>query len=66
MLLRREGSARLPKGTTVTFDVRYQGGRKTFASHPDAREFARTQRDSVENGWAELSRVTTEIVEAKS
>ncbi|WP_066803271.1 hypothetical protein [Sphingomonas asaccharolytica] len=56
-------------GPQVAYQVRYQGGRKQFdrlegkdpAIH--ARAFAAEQR--TKGGWAELARVTTEIIERK-
>lgn len=59
------------RGPEVVFQVRYQGGRKQFekleGQDPDvhARAFAKLQR-AKPNGWAELSRVTTEIIERRS
>ena len=59
------------KGPKVEYLVRYQGGRKPFefleGSDPakHARAFAAQQRDKA-NGWAQIERVTTEIVERKS
>lgn len=64
MLLNRRG------GAVVQYQVRYQGGRKVFdkleGNDPAscARAFAAEQRTK-ENGWAELSRLTTEIIERK-
>lgn len=58
------------RGPEVAFQVRYQGGRKQFdrLEGPDpaksARAFAAQQR-AKDNGWAEIARVTTEIVERK-
>lgn len=62
------GNAR--KGPVVNYLVRYQGGRKPFdrlegtdpARH--ARAFADHQRKKP-NGWAQIERVTTEIIERK-
>ncbi|WP_375292284.1 hypothetical protein [Sphingomonas melonis] len=57
-------------GPKVAFEVRYQGGRKAFerleGTDPttSARAFAASQR-AKEKGWAEIARVTTEIVERK-
>ena len=57
-------------GPKVTFQVRYRGGRKEFdrleGKDPAtcARAFAAEQRTK-EAGWAEIARVTTEIVERK-
>lgn len=56
-------------GPQVVFQVRYQGGRKPFArlegSDPStsARAFAAQQREK--GGWAEIARVTTEVIERK-
>jgi hypothetical protein len=58
------------RGPTVQFAVRYQGGRKVFdkleGKDPavSARAFAAEQR-AQENGWTEIARVTTEIVERR-
>lgn len=58
------------RGPEVAFQVRYQGGRKQFdrleGTDPtkSARAFAAEQRTKP-NGWAEIARVTTEIVERK-
>lgn len=58
------------KGPKVEYQVRYQGGRKQFefleGKDPDkhARAFAGLQREKA-NGWAQIERVTTEIVERK-
>lgn len=63
MLLSRRG------GPQVVYQVRYQGGRKQFdrleGADPStsARAFAAQQREK--GGWAEIARVTTEIVERK-
>jgi hypothetical protein len=57
-------------GPTVQFQVRYQGGRKQFdrleGTDPivSARAFAAAQREDGK-GWAEIARITTEIVERK-
>ena len=58
------------RGPETVYQVRYQGGRKQFdklegkdpAVH--ARAFAASQRQK-ENGWAQIERVTTEIVERR-
>lgn len=58
------------KGPKVEYLVRYQGGRKPFefleGKDPDkhARAFAAAQREKA-NGWAQIERVTTEIIERK-
>ena len=58
------------RGPKVTYEVRYQGGRKSFdrleGTDPaaSARPFAALQRTK-EKGWAEIARVTTEIIERK-
>ncbi|MBB3910130.1 hypothetical protein [Sphingomonas desiccabilis] len=58
------------RGPKVTYEVRYQGGRKTFdrleGNDPDvfARAFAAQQR-AKDKGWAEIARVSTEIIERK-
>ncbi|MBB3693036.1 hypothetical protein [Sphingomonas sp. BK580] len=58
------------RGPKVAYEVRYQGGRKTFerleGTNPTecARAFAEQQREEPK-GWAEIARVTTEIVERK-
>lgn len=57
------------KGPTIEYAVRYSKGRKLFAklegNDPavSARPFAEQVR--TEGGWAEIARVTTEIVERK-
>ena len=57
------------KGPTVDYAVRYSKGRKSFArlegKDPTvcARAFAAQVR--TEGGWAEIARVTTEIIERK-
>jgi hypothetical protein len=57
-------------GPKVAYEVRYQGGRKAFdrleGADPAtaARAFAASQRGK-EKGWAEIARVTTEIVGRK-
>lgn len=57
------------RGTEVSYLVRYQGGRKPFekleGNDPlvHARAFAAFQREK--KGWAEIARVTTEIIERK-
>ena len=59
------------RGPKVEYQVRYQGGRKQFdrleGTHPQvhARAFAKQQR-SKEGGWAQIERVTTEIIERRS
>ncbi len=58
------------KGPQVQYQVRYQGGRKQFdhlegkdpARH--ARAFASQQREK-EGGWAQIERVTTEVIERR-
>lgn len=58
------------KGPTVEFQVRYQGGRKQFefleGKDPTkhARAFANEQRQKP-NGWAQIERVTTAVIERK-
>lgn len=58
------------RGPEVAYQVRYQGGRKQFTrlegNDPEtcARAFAAQQREA-KGGWAELARVTTEIIERK-
>lgn len=58
------------KAPVVNFLVRYQGGRKPFdyleGSDPSkhARAFAEQQRQKA-NGWAQIERVTTQIIESK-
>ncbi len=58
------------RGPEVTYQVRYQGGRKQFdklnGTDPSvhARAFAAEQRTKA-NGWAEITRVTTEMIERK-
>jgi len=58
------------KGPKVEYLVRYQGGRKPFefleGKDPSkhARAFANEQRMKA-NGWAQIERVTTEIIEKK-
>jgi len=58
------------KGPEVSYQVRYQGGRKQFerleGKDPSvhARAFAEEQR-SKKDGWAQIERVTTEIVERR-
>lgn len=57
------------RGPQVAYQVRYQGGRKQFDTleghdpKVHARAFAKQQRDK--GGWAELARVTAEIIERK-
>jgi hypothetical protein len=58
------------KGPEVSYNVRYQGGRKQFAKlegkdpTQHARAFANEQR-AKEGGWAQIERVTTEIIERR-
>lgn len=58
------------KGPEVCFQVRYQGGRKQFAKlegkdpSVHARAFAAEQRTK-ENGWSQIERVTTEVIERR-
>lgn len=58
------------RGPKVAYEVRYQGGRKTFErlegtdASECARAFAEEQRKAAK-GWAEIAKVTTEIVERK-
>lgn len=58
------------KGPVVNYLVRYQGGRKPFDflegtdTTRHARAFAEEQRGKP-NGWAQIERVTTEIIERK-
>lgn len=58
------------KGPKVEYLVRYQGGRKPFefleGKDPErhARAFANLQRQKA-NGWAQIERVTTEVIERK-
>lgn len=61
MLLHRQGS---PRGETIKYAVRYKGGRKEFNSVATALEFAKASREE-ENGWAEVAKVTTKIIERK-
>lgn len=59
------------RGPRVRYEVRYAGGRKPFdrleGEDPEkhARAFAKLQRTKP-NGWAQIERVTTEIVERRS
>lgn len=58
------------RGPKVTYEVKYQGGRKAFdrleGNDPEvyARAFADQQRQK-DKGWAEISRVQTEIIERR-
>jgi hypothetical protein len=57
------------KGPTIEYAVRYSKGRKAFSKLEGkdptacARPFAEQVR--ADGGWAEIARVTTEIVERK-
>ena len=61
MLIRKQGAAR---GSSTKNHVRYKGGLKPFPSSAKALQFAADARLE-ENGWAEVSRVITEIIERK-
>jgi hypothetical protein len=52
------------RGPVVSFAVRYPKGRKPFDRQLEALAFAEDQRGKPE-GWAEVSRVTTEIIQKK-
>jgi hypothetical protein len=54
---------RTPK-LSVKYNVRYRGGAKPFPKLSEARAFAKMQREP-EEGWAEVTRITTEIVDRK-
>lgn len=63
MILKNRG------GPQIAYGVRYQGGRKQFdrleGKDPTvaARAFAAAQRE--DGGWAEITRISTEIIERK-
>ncbi|API58545.1 hypothetical protein BSL82_03820 [Tardibacter chloracetimidivorans] len=54
-----------PPGATSSYEVRYQRGRKPFATLAEARAFAVEQR-ALEEGWASINQIFSIEIEKKS
>ena len=54
-----------PPGSTTTYEVKYNKGRKPFELKSDATNFARACRGET-NGWAEVNMIVSINVETRS